>query len=60
MSERDDCLKAEDHHLHVCALKVKEMHEDIEKMYQDPHFACTYCGAKVNKAENVCAPKSLD
>ncbi|MDT8420231.1 MAG: hypothetical protein RQ754_07340 [Desulfuromonadales bacterium] len=60
MSDRDNCLQMEEHHLHVCALKVKEMHAEIEKLYQDPHFVCTNCGAKVNKAENVCAPKSLD
>ena len=60
MSERDDCLQPEDHNLHICALKAKEMHAEIEKLYKDPHFVCTNCGAKVHKAENVCAPKSLD
>lgn len=47
------------HELHACQLKAKEMKKEIDEIFKDPHFACTNCGVKVHKKENVCAPKEL-
>ncbi len=55
------CVDSAAHHLHICELKAKELNEDVRRLFEEEaHFACTNCGAKVSKAENVCAPKSLD
>ncbi len=55
------CKDSATHHLHICELKAKEMNEEVRRLFEEtPHFACTNCGAKVSKAENVCAPKALD
>ncbi len=56
-----NCVDPDNHHLHICELKAKELHEDVRKLFAEPaHFACTNCGAKVSRAENVCSPKALD
>ena len=49
------------HHLHVCELKAKELHDDVRKLFEEApvKFACTNCGIKVARAENVCSPKDL-
>lgn len=55
------CVDSATHHLHICELKAKELNEEVRKLFEEPpHFACTNCGAKVSKAENVCSPKALD
>ncbi|MBW2451133.1 MAG: hypothetical protein JRE16_08695 [Deltaproteobacteria bacterium] len=60
MTDQKDCLKPEEHYeLHMCQLKAKEMHERIEELYKDPKFVCAFCGAKVNRQENLCNPKPL-
>jgi hypothetical protein len=57
----DKCVDSEQHHLHICELKAKDLNEELRKLFAEtPHFACTNCGAKVSRAENVCAPKALD
>jgi hypothetical protein len=54
------CLAPEQHHLHLCELKAKELKEEVRRLFEEPaHFACSNCGAKVSRAENVCAPKAL-
>lgn len=57
----NSCVDSGSHHLHICELKAKELNEEVRRLFEAPaHFACTNCGAKVSKAENVCAPKALD
>lgn len=59
MSDKN-CVDPDKHHLHVCELKAKELHEDVRKLFEEPpKFACTNCGVKVARAENVCSPKEL-
>ncbi len=56
----DDCLNPEKHcDLHACQLAYKERNPEIDKIYQDPRFVCTNCGARVHAAENLCRPKPI-
>jgi len=58
--KENDCVDPEQHHLHICELKAKEMNEEVRGLFaESANFACTNCGAKVSRAENVCAPKAL-
>ncbi len=60
MSDKN-CVDSASHHLHVCELKAKELNGELRKLLEEtPHYACTNCGAKVSRKENVCAPKALD
>lgn len=55
---KKNCRNADEHvKLHMCSLKGKEMSPEIQKLFSNPKFVCTNCGFRVNKAENVCAPK---
>jgi hypothetical protein len=59
MSEKN-CTDPEKHcDFHVCQLTANIRHPDIEKMFENPRYVCTNCGAKVHDANNVCAPKEL-
>ncbi len=54
------CDNPEEHcDLHVCQLQGKERNPELEKMFENPRYACTNCGAKVHDAANVCQPKEL-
>lgn len=56
----NDCLNPEKHcDLHACQLTFKEMKPEIDKIYNDPKYACTNCGARVHDSENLCRPKAL-
>jgi len=55
-----NCVDPDQHHLHVCELKAKELHEDVRKLLEEPaKFACTNCGIKVSRPENLCSPKAI-
>lgn len=55
-----NCVDPDQHHLHICELKAKEMHGDVRRLFEEPgKFACTNCGVKVGRAENVCDPKAI-
>jgi len=54
------CENPEEHcDLHACQLQYKERNPEIDAIFENPQFACTNCGARVNKAANVCMPKPL-
>ena len=56
----NNCVDSDTHHLHICELKAKELNEEVRRLFAEPvRFACTNCGAKVSRAENVCAPKAI-
>ncbi len=56
----NDCTNPEEHcDMHACQLKYKEMHPSIAKIFEDPRFVCTNCGARVHDEANVCLPKPL-
>ena len=56
----NSCVDSDKHHIHICELKAKELHEDVRKLFAEPaRYACTNCGAKVSRAENVCSPKEI-
>jgi hypothetical protein len=59
MAKNSVCPTPEEHHLHLCELKAKPHNADFDKLYDKPKFVCSNCGGRVNKAENVCAPKPL-
>ena len=56
-----DCLNPEEHcALHACQLKVPERNPEVDKeLFEDPHYICENCGARVHKAENACRPRPL-
>jgi len=54
------CDNPEEHcDLHACQLSAKERNPEIEKIFEDPRYVCTNCGAKVHDAANVCRPREL-
>ena len=54
------CDNPEEHcDLHACQLQFKDRKPEVDKIFEDPRFACTNCGAKVHDAANVCLPKPL-
>ncbi len=56
----NDCINPEEHcDLHACQLQYKEMKPEIQKIFENPRFACTNCGTKTHDAANVCKPKPL-
>ncbi|HAD04331.1 MAG TPA: hypothetical protein DEB35_08150 [Desulfuromonas sp.] len=59
MSE-NDCSNPEKHcALHACQLKYSEVKAEVAKMFENPRFVCTNCGARVHDEENLCRPKAL-
>ena len=59
MSE-NDCTNPEEHcQLHMCQLQYKEMNPELEKLYENPTFACANCGVKVNDENYLCNPKPI-
>lgn len=59
MSDESKCQVPEEHHLHLCELKAKPHKAELDELFEDPKFVCTNCGGRVNRAENLCAPKPL-
>jgi hypothetical protein len=54
------CENPEEHcDLHACQLTASARNPAIDKMFENPRFACTNCGAKVHDEANVCRPKPL-
>jgi ribosomal protein L40E len=54
------CQNPEEHcDLHACQLGYKERNPEIDKMFENPHFVCMNCGARVNDGANVCRPRPL-
>jgi hypothetical protein len=43
----------------MCQLKATALKEEINKLYENPTHVCTNCGVKVNRKENLCAPKPI-
>ncbi len=59
MTKPNQCPEPEEHHLHMCQLKAKQMHKDIEKLVDSPKVVCANCGARANRPENLCQPKPI-
>lgn len=59
MTDKKKCAAPGDHILHVCDLNNRDHAEVIAGLCTNPRYVCTICGARVNKAENVCQPKEL-
>ena len=59
MSNKDNCNIPKEHHLHYGKLTARPRAPEVHKTLESPQYACTNCGGKVNRAENVCAPKKL-
>ena len=54
------CQNPEEHcDLHACQLKYKDRDPEIDKIFENPKYACANCGVRVNSAANVCIPKEL-
>ena len=59
MGNKENCNSQDEHHLHYCELTANPRNPEVDKMLENPRYACTNCGGKVHDAENVCAPKEL-
>lgn len=59
MGNKPNYNAPDEHHLHYCELTANPRKPGVDKMLENPRYACTNCGGKVNSAENVCAPKEL-
>ena len=59
MGNDQNCKAPEEHHLHYCELTANPRKPEVDKMLENPKYACTNCGGKVNRPENLCAPKEL-
>jgi hypothetical protein len=56
----NDCTNPEEHcDLHACQLKPTALNAEINKIFDDPRYVCTNCGARVHNAENLCKPKPI-
>jgi len=56
----ESCQNPEEHcDFHACQLTATVRNPEIDKIFDDPRFVCTNCGAKVHKKENVCRPREL-
>jgi hypothetical protein len=54
------CQNPEEHcDFHACQLTATIRNPEIDKIFENPRFACTNCGAKVHNEANVCQPKPL-
>lgn len=54
------CDNPEEHcDFHACQLAGKERNPEIDKIFENPRYACTNCGVKVHSAANVCKPKEI-
>jgi hypothetical protein len=44
-----------DHSMHMCALKLQGLEDQVRSLSDNPRFECKHCGAKANSLENICA-----
>ena len=62
MTGNPDCKKKE-HKMLMCALKAegfdKKKPVKFMALTENPQYKCENCGAKANKAENLCKPVEL-
>ncbi|MDA3904000.1 MAG: hypothetical protein PF441_11200 [Desulfuromusa sp.] len=57
---KNNCDHPEVHDdFHVCQLTANQSPPDIDKIFENPRYVCTNCGAKVHDARNVCKPEEL-
>ncbi len=56
MSESVDkeCADPTSHHLHICQLKKKGLHEEVAARTNDPGYICHNCNIMANNAEDLC------
>jgi hypothetical protein len=54
------CQNPEEHcDFHACQLTATVRNPEIDKIFENPRFVCTNCGAKVHNEANVCQPREL-
>lgn len=54
------CQNPEEHcDFHACQLTATIRNPEIDKIFENPRFVCTNCGAKVHDEANVCQPREL-
>jgi len=54
------CLNPEEHcDLHACQLQYKVRNPEVDKIFEDPRYICTNCGAKTHDGANLCRPRPL-
>lgn len=51
---------ANNHQMHMCALKVQGLADRIKSLSDNPTVTCNRCGARANSSENLCAAHLLD
>ncbi len=56
----NSCDNPEEHcDLHACQLSAKERNPEIDKIFENPRFVCTNCGARVCDEANLCRPRAI-
>ncbi len=53
-SSKNECIHPGQHHLHICQLKRKGMHDEVEALTSAPAYICHNCNATANRAEDLC------
>ena len=59
MAEEKSCDKPEEHHLHLCELKISAPHAEVAKLCKNPKYVCANCGGRTNRGRNLCRPNAL-
>jgi len=59
--EKGDIMSCdiEQHKMHMCELRAGGAEDCILSLSENPAFTCQNCGAKADKAENLCAPEPI-
>lgn len=59
MAAERSCTHPEEHHLHLCELKVRLPKSELEPLLKNPKYVCAICGGRVNRGRNLCVPKRI-
>jgi len=59
MSDPSVCRDPDLHHLHFCKLKKKGLNEEIAARSQAPAYVCHNCGARADRADDLCNASPL-
>ncbi|UFS68691.1 hypothetical protein LPW11_12300 [Geomonas sp. RF6] len=48
-----------EHKTHMCALQAAGNTAELQRLSSHPTVTCGVCGAKANRADNVCTPAGV-
>ena len=59
MSDKEKSSQHEGRPPHLCKLRQEGLMEEIDRCSAHPTVICCKCGAKADRAEYLCQPRSL-